>query len=107
MPERAPENDSPASELPTAQTASDVRRPPRRLLQAVAVVLGLAAVLVLEVLYLRLAPSMSISAYSVVLAVLGLLALALFASELLSWLLFAQSLTSLGHRDRHGKDGPP
>ena len=80
MPERAPENGSPASELPTAQT---VRRPPRRLWQAVAVVLGLAAVVVLEVLYLRLAPSMSISAYSVVLAVLGLLALALFASELL------------------------
>ncbi len=61
----------------------------------------------LEVLFLRFVPSMSLSPYAVVLVCLGLWMLVVFVSEWLSWLLFAQSLTRLGRRDRRLGDESP
>jgi len=47
-------------------------------------VLGVAAVVGLEILFLRFGPSLYISAYAIVLIFLGLLVLAVFAGEVLS-----------------------
>jgi len=93
---------APATQAASGPTAADVKPRRRRLWKTVAEVLGLAALLTLEVLFLRFGPAMSISAYTVVLIFLGLLVLAVFASEVLSWLLLFDRV----RRDRRFKDGP-
>ncbi len=105
-PEKRPENDSPASGALTA-AAGDLHRRRRLPWKPVAVALGFAIVLALEVLFLRFGPSMSVSAYAVVLVFLGLLVLVVLISELLSWLLFAQSLIDVARRTKRFKDGSP
>src|SRR5262249_19848606 len=67
---------------------------------------GVAAIVALEILFLRFGPSLYISAYTIVLVFLGLLVLAVFAGEVLSWVLFAQSLTRRFRRDGHQETGP-
>ena len=106
MPERRPESGSPATGRPAARTDAEISREAWSPWKLVAVVLGVAAVVALEILFLRFGPSLYISAYAVALVFLGLLVLAVFAGEVLSWLLFAQSLTSLFRRDGHRKTGP-
>jgi hypothetical protein len=49
---------------------------------------------------LRFGPSIPVSAYAVVIVILGLLVLVALVSELLSWLLFAKSLAHLLGRDK-------
>ena len=66
----------------------------------VVVVLSLATLFALEALFSRFGPSISTSAYAVVIVVLGVLVLVALVSELVSWLLFAKSLVHLVGRDK-------
>src|SRR5262245_30382196 len=97
--ERRPESGSPATRHPATRTDAEIGREARSLWKQVAMVLGVAAIVALEILFLRFGPSLYISAYTIVLVFLGLLVLAVFAGEVLSWVLFAQSLTRRFRRD--------
>jgi membrane protein implicated in regulation of membrane protease activity len=70
----------------------------------IAVVLVLLTLFTLEALFLRFGPSLPITAYGVVLALLGLLVIVAVIAELVSWMLFAESLTRfMGRRSANEK----
>jgi hypothetical protein len=100
MPEMRPETDSLASRTQVTHTAAELRWRRWPSWKLVVVVLGFATLFALEVLFLRFGPSIPVSAYAIVIVILGLLVLVALVSELLSWLLFAKSLAHLLGRDK-------